>query len=287
MVAVLTDDNGEPVALQLGYVDARGAKSTIEPPRKLWPIVEDWSERGLLPAFGPPQATRRESSSDGRRSRSGRGAAQGGNGGSGQALPRGGRGAVDRGARGCPVAALPRPSDLRLHLGRQPRQGRAARARRGDRQGRGSAGFEADRGITRGADRLLLAGRGVRSPRPRQGEDANSIWQSADNGRKALADLIAGAGASGTEPRWAHRAAGPDRRRHHPRSRAPPRLEDARRLQGRAQATDPGRGQCAPRQARWRRSSPPDLGDPEPWEEPVELGETLDELVEARPVPRR
>jgi hypothetical protein len=48
VVAVLTDENGEPVALQLGYVDARGARSTIEPPRKLWPLVEDWSERGLI-----------------------------------------------------------------------------------------------------------------------------------------------------------------------------------------------------------------------------------------------
>jgi hypothetical protein len=48
VIAVLTDESGEPVALQLGYVDARGAKSTIAPARKLWPLVADWSERGLI-----------------------------------------------------------------------------------------------------------------------------------------------------------------------------------------------------------------------------------------------
>jgi hypothetical protein len=53
VVAVLTDGDGEPVALQLGYVDARGARSTIEPPRKLWPLVEGWPERGLIRIQAP------------------------------------------------------------------------------------------------------------------------------------------------------------------------------------------------------------------------------------------
>ncbi len=141
-------------------------------------------------------------------------------------------------------------------------------------------GSEADRAVARGADRLLLAGRQVAITQTPAGEDANSIWQSADDGRKALADLIAGAvpaelSRDGHIERLARIDDDITREAE---------LHHAWRTLGVFKGVPKQliRDEVNARRAKraGAEAAPPDLGDPEPWEEPVELGETLDELVE-------
>ena len=282
VVAVLTDDNGEPVALQLGYVDARGAKSTIEPPRKLWPLVEDWCERGLLrirPAAGDDPVPEKSSSDEGETDPV-------------EALRRAATEAAGKPFLEDDVALLTEGLEDALslrclghpvyaftsvgNLGKvAPPEPDVVIVRDGD-----PPGSEADRAVTRGADRLLLAGRGVAITQTPPGEDANSIWQTADDGRKALAELIAGAvpaelSRDGHIERLARIDDDITREAE---------LHQAWRTLGVFKGVPKQliRDEVNARRAKraGAEAAPPDLGDPEPWEEPVELGETLDELVE-------
>ena len=198
VVAVLTDEDEQPVALQLGYVDACGAKSTIAPPRKLWPLVEDWSERGLL-RIQPTAPDEQSSSEDGEadpietlRKAATEAAGKPFLREDVALLTEGLEDALSLRCLGHPIYAFTSVGNLGKVAPPEPD---AVIVRDGD-----PPGSEADRAVTRGADRLLLAGRRVAITQTPAGEDANSIWQSADDGRKALADLIAGAHARGTEP---------------------------------------------------------------------------------------
>ena len=278
VVAVLTDDDGKPVALQLGYVDARGAKSTIEPPRKLWPLVEDWSERGLL-RIQPAARDDRSSSEDGEidpvealRRAATEAAGKPFLEEDVALLTEGLEDALSLRCLGHPIYAFTSVGNLGKVAPPEPD---VVIVRDGD-----PPGSEADRAVTRGADRLLLAGRGVAITQTPAGEDANSIWQSADDGRKALADLIAGA-----------MPAALSREGHIERlARIDDDITREAELHQAWRRLDVFKGvpkQLIRNEVNARRAkragvdaAPPDLGDPEPWEEPVELGETLDELVE-------
>jgi hypothetical protein len=278
VVAVLTDEDGEAVALQLGYVDARGAKSTIEPPRKLWPLVEHWSERGLLRI--QPAARDEQSSSEHGEADPVEALRRAATEAAGKPfleedvalLTEGLEDALALRCLGHPIYAFTSVGNLGKVAPPEPD---VTIVRDGD-----PPGSEADRAVTWGADRLLLAGRVVAITQTPLGEDANSVWQSADDGRKSLADLIAGA--------------------------VPAELSRDGHIERLALIDDDITREAELHQA-WRtlsvfkgvpkqlirnevnarrakragaKAAPPDLGDPEPWEEPVELGETLDELVE-------
>ena len=282
VVAALTDEDGESVALQLGYVDARGARSTIEPARKLWPLVEDWSERGLIriqPTAGagpvpgksspdedevdPVEALRRAAAEAAGKPFLEAGVAL---------LTEGLEDALSLRCLGHPVYAFTSVGNLGKAVPPEPD---VVIVRDGD-----APGSQADKAVGRGADRLLLADRQVAITETPRDEDANSIWRSAADGRRALAELVAGAvpaelSRDGHIERLARIDDDITREAE---------LHNAWRTLGVFKGVPKQliRDEVNARRAKrgGAEAAPPDLGDPEPWEELVELSETLDELAE-------